>query len=513
MRQAVFVATLTGPLPHGHALAAIKRAGVETFAHPGQILKDHGVCYPPLQGADAVASELHPLYPDRLGEDFLALTLPGHRQSGYFADPWAETAVAQLLAAADGPQAPENGPLPWIRGAMSVLTETARRWPHVAELHLGPLLDARPGLALEGGGTVLTTIAGIPNIDVGILEAVEAILPANPHSDLDAGIAVLVRKLTGHRLATTSDPVSRAGIYQYLGDRLRAAGLYDESRAAIEDALSLYLKLANSNPSAYEPQLAYTLTRFASIVTSSRPGEDVLGAIEYAVLVYENLVARDPSYEPDLGYSLLVLGVVLLNLRPLFRQQGILFPGVQDRSTEVLEKATGIFERLSATDPESFEPQLADSLRLLAYAVGTHPWRRYQEETERPFSLAERALHISERLSTANPSAYEPLLVHSLIFFSTEASAKGQSDKALAAAIKAVEISRRLARKNASAFDDLYANSLITLISLQRYTNQPIDMYATMQEADQLLTRLEGTSPAMYQELEAEVRQWKSQAG
>ena len=64
----VYTATLTGPLSHQDGLAVLQHAQVESSEHPGQLIRDHALCYPP-QEADIV---LEPLYPDRLGEDFLA---------------------------------------------------------------------------------------------------------------------------------------------------------------------------------------------------------------------------------------------------------------------------------------------------------------------------------------------------------------------------------------------------------------------------------------------------------
>lgn len=75
MARAVFTATLTRPLPYLVGVAALARVGIPAAE---QVLDDHRCCYPP--GDPARVCE--PLYPDRLGEDVVALCIPGHSVSG-----------------------------------------------------------------------------------------------------------------------------------------------------------------------------------------------------------------------------------------------------------------------------------------------------------------------------------------------------------------------------------------------------------------------------------------------
>jgi hypothetical protein len=105
MGHAVYAATLTGPLSHAEGVEVLARAKVASVAEKAsQVLTDHCKCYPP----ENPATVLEPLYPDRLGEDFIALTTPRHEPgtaptaagSGDLAalvDSWADTAVGGLL--------------------------------------------------------------------------------------------------------------------------------------------------------------------------------------------------------------------------------------------------------------------------------------------------------------------------------------------------------------------------------------------------------------------------------
>jgi hypothetical protein len=126
MAQTVYTATLAGPLRHADGLAALRCARVEHAGEPGQVMRDHARCYPPRK----VNTVLEPLYPDRLGEDFIALTIPGHADPTYPGDPWAPDALARILNGGSR----KAKKTPWLEPAKTVITEAAARWPHVAAL-------------------------------------------------------------------------------------------------------------------------------------------------------------------------------------------------------------------------------------------------------------------------------------------------------------------------------------------------------------------------------------------
>jgi hypothetical protein len=132
MRQAVYTATLTGPLSYRDALSVFKYVQIESPEQPGQLIRDHARCYPSLED-DSV---LEPLYPDRLGEDFVALTTPGHNNSIYPPDPWADGALARLLSLSDNKNGLPGSP-PWALSVKTLIDEIGSRWPHIASLTWG----------------------------------------------------------------------------------------------------------------------------------------------------------------------------------------------------------------------------------------------------------------------------------------------------------------------------------------------------------------------------------------
>ena len=131
MNQVVFTAVFTGSLARPAGTAVLAELQMEPG--PDQVLTDHATCYP----ATAPATVLEPLYPDRLAEDFLALTLPGH-PAEYPAQAWAPATASDLAGrAADGT------PPSYITRTLVFLAAAAfpGRWPHVPT-HVNNILTA-----------------------------------------------------------------------------------------------------------------------------------------------------------------------------------------------------------------------------------------------------------------------------------------------------------------------------------------------------------------------------------
>ncbi|THA47829.1 AAA family ATPase [Streptomyces sp. A1136] len=284
MGRTVLTATLTGPLardPHGWD--ALHRAGLaDTDAAANTLLDDHQYCYPPAHSHTV----LEPLYPDRLGEDFIGLTTPpspddpGAPQpvSGAVTDDWAHQVAQRLVLRRAG----TDTPAPWTRGTLTVLIETARRWPHIATGQLYPLLTNYPELALHAGGAALAALAGLDHIDITVLEAIEPHLPTGRHTDLDVGVAAITSRLARHRLDTTQDPLTHARTNEALAVRLSYAGLRDNALTAAQDARGAWQRLTRTTP-AYEPDLARSLSNLGSFLSAVGRRAEALTAEQQAV--------------------------------------------------------------------------------------------------------------------------------------------------------------------------------------------------------------------------------------
>lgn len=196
MAQTAYTATLTRPRRLPAALAALRDAVVGDPASRLQVLEEHAACYP----AADVQTYLEPLYPDRLGEDFVGLSTPGAPAGRRLQMVWAGRAAARLLGVdADVPADAEadphaharpdvpadtpadvrtDAPAPeWCRDVLTNLINAAARWPHLAAGELAPLALEHPGLMLHAGNAALATLARIEEIPLEVLEAIEAVAP------------------------------------------------------------------------------------------------------------------------------------------------------------------------------------------------------------------------------------------------------------------------------------------------------------------------------------------------
>jgi hypothetical protein len=496
MAQLVYTATLTGPLSHRDGTAAVRRAEVESPQAPGQMVKDHARCYPPPAPGDgepgavrpmgaAVATVLEPLYPDRLGEDYLALLTPGHPHE-HPADPWTEQAPARLLAPPPGADA-EAAPV-WSRHALTTLVEASARWDHLAHGQLYPLLRAHPHLALRAGGAALATLAAHPHIDVDLLEAIDALLPGR-HIDLDTAAAALAARLAGPRLAATGDPARHAGIHEKTAHRLGNAGQDDRALAHSTEALALRRALAHADPGTHSPDLAAALDDHAiRLSNAGRPRQALTHSTE-ALALRRALVRDDPgAYLPDLARSLnnhaLRLSETgqhdqalthsteaLLTYRELVRAApdphlpylaGALDnhalhlsrTGQHDQALTHSSEALALRRELVRADRAAHLPSLARSLHnhALRLANAGRPDEALTHSTE--------ALLTYRELVRAAPDAHLPGLARSLGNHALRLAGTGQHDQALTHSTEALQTYRRLVRVNRDAHLPGLARSL-----------------------------------------------------
>ncbi|WFE20287.1 tetratricopeptide repeat-containing protein [Solwaraspora sp. WMMD937] len=474
LSRTVCTATMTRPLDYGDGLAALTVAGVCAPDAADQVLTDHAVCYPPAK-PDKV---LEPLYPDRLGEDLIALRLPGHKVAGSPTDPWSSGAITRLITGTDPDGA---GQPPWSAAALTMLVEATIRWPHLASRLLSPLLRDRPELAVAAGGTVLTRIADVDALDTAALEAIEPHLPQGLHVGLAIAKAAITKRLTIHRLTTADEP-TRAWLLATLGYQLSEAGRRDEALTATTEAADIYRRLATVNPAAYEPNLAMSLNNLSLNLSDLGRRDEALDATDEAVTIRRRLATVNPAaYEPDLATSLNNLSVMLSNL------------GRRDEALDATDEAVTIRRRLATVNPAAYEPDLATSLNNLSVMLSNLGWR------EEALTATTEAVGIYRRLAQTNAAAYEPDLATSLNNLGIRLSNLGRRDEALDATDEAVTIRRRLATVNPAAYEPDLAMSLNNLgIWLSDLGRRDEAVDAT-DEAVTIRRRLATVNPAAYE--------------
>ena len=485
MGRTVYTATLTHSLRRGHAAAVLERAGIAKAASAPGVLNDHARCYPlVVPNAD---NALEALYPDRLGEDFLALTTPGHTHADYIADPWAQHATTQLLT--PGSDAPDAAPV-YVRSALTVLIETARRWPHIAHQQLYPLLQAHPQLALSAGGTALAALVERPDISLGLLEAIESRLPRHRQADLDIGIAALVQRLTDHRLSITPDPAARARLYIVLGWRLANAGQIRQAQRTFEDAIQLYRPLAAANLAEFGPDLALALNSLGSQLAGLGHREEALNAAEESLRIRRRL-ADPAAFEHQFPESVYVQHRLAESLTSVGNRLSAM--GRHEQAVLAAAEGVQIRRRLAAAEPAAFEPNLA--IELSNFGNQLAGLGRRQEA----LSAAEEAVQIRRRLAAANPAAFEDGLAGELNNLGLRLSDMGRRQEALSVAQEAVQVFRRLVDANTASFEPGLARSVDNLGQRFSDVGRREEALAAAEEAIQIRQRLAAANPASFE--------------
>ncbi|WP_431047107.1 hypothetical protein ACQUSR_33435 [Streptomyces sp. P1-3] len=472
MNRAVFTAALTGPVTPEEGRVAVSDLASRLPAE--RILADHAVCYP---SADPDRSTvLEPLFPDRLAEDFLALTLPGHR-ADYPAQEWAGLTVSAMLSGTDVVSDAVAGS--WMPRAVVFLAAAAQRWPHVGPLHLFPLLSTAPQLAVIGGSAALATLAALDDVSPELLESVAMFFPPfNRRSpDLDPGIAAVSARLLPHRLARARNPNDRAAERHEHGVRLHHAGRLEEALAESEAVLAQFRAIALEdvpNPALVpmvEGNLAFALKAYADRLGEVGRREEALAATEEAVAVQRRLAAYDEQYRPDLASGLLGLG------------RDLSYAQRWDDATAVMEESVTLYRRLAASEPGKHESNLSAALAALGVC---------HLRTDRPeaaVSLGRESVDLRRRLHARDPSAHAMSLANALYHLAAALERVGNSDS-VPLAYEAVELYRELARVNPSAYDRELADGLNGLAVRLLVAQRPEESLTAAYESVAILRRV-----------------------
>ena len=455
MARAVFTATLTGPMTYGRGVSLLEGLRLEVPAD--RVVTDHAACYPPA----APATVAEPLLPDRLAEDFIALSLPGHGRSAHRPALWALDTVKYLAAHAAEGAAPEIA-----RRMITVLAAAAApdRWPHVAG-HLEAIVRADPALAVAAGSAGLAALAAL-DLDPEVLEAVAACLPDHARADLDVGAALLVERLAGRRLARVRDPGRRAGLYQDYAARLRNAGRFAEASSAGWRAVGLYV-LATDSTGSVPRQFGSVLSSLGGALFALGHEQAGIAASRYAVA---QCLAAARSRPGDATAYPLSTALHLLAAQ-------LAESGESEEATVLGGQAVTIRRELAAEDPRTFEPELAESLSSLSSQLGR------LDRWAQAYPASEEAVAILRGLSVAEPPRYAPRLAAALHHSGLAALRLGRTDQALEATGHAVEIRRGLAEANPAVYRRALAGSLTNLGACRAVLGRGAEALAAAEES------------------------------
>ncbi|MGW1713093.1 tetratricopeptide repeat protein [Streptomyces sp. NPDC002156] len=479
MGRLVLTATLTRPLTRLQGQTALARIGIaDSVTAANRFLDDHRHPYPP-PPADPTrdVTVLEPLYPDRLGEDFIGLITPAtdtlHPVPEAVVDDWAHQAAERLLTIVDAESA-----APWTREALTVLIETASRWPHIATGQLFPLLKKHPELAVHAGSNALAALAGLDSLDITVLEAIEPHLPSNRQADLDVGIAAFMSRLAEYRLATTHDPGTRAFTLEILALRQSWAGLHHEAVTASSEALGIWREITRTDAS-HRSDLARALCDHGTYLSGTGQWQEAL-ATAHEGLAIEGELSADSATAFDAKAFVMAVSNYSLYLSKT---------GHPEQALSAVQDAVNLYRRLQLGDSAAYATLLANL--GIRFAEAGNP--------EAGLPPLEQAVEIRRRLAAAHPAAYKPRLADALIAFGGCQSLAGEHDKAAIAAREAVDLYREYVRHNPASHESNFSGALSNLALALREVERWQEALSAAEEAVEIRRRLAAANPTAHQ--------------
>lgn len=499
MGRTVYVATLTGAQVPADAAKVLVRAEVASDTALGtQVSEDHARCYPP---ADP-ALVLDPLSPDRLGEDYLALTVPGHEEEfGYYAtDAWTNSAPLLLLASE--PADPTTAePRIHARPALTVLVEAAHRWPHLVASHLNPVLLRAPDLALAAGGATLSRLSALADLDPDVVEAIASRLPDRRHVDLDPGIAAVTARLTEYRAGRTTDALELADLYITLGVRYQNAGLLRQAADASRRAVDIIRPLMGIRglrrrrhpvrhgrtvrlrgmPRAALPLLALATTNLGGQLSELRMWPQALAWTEQAVTLWNKVADRDPEiHSRHVALALHNLGDQLSHF------------GREQEALETTMRAVVVYRRLVEENPGEFLEEYASALNNLGIR------HKRTGAAREALEVTEQSAELFRTLADRDPDAYRPRFAMALNNLGNKLSEFGRNQEAVTPAEGAARIYGELAERNPAAFLADHAMALANLGVQYARVGAVRDALRPTRRAVELYRQLAEQNPTAY---------------
>ncbi|MEV5357013.1 tetratricopeptide repeat protein [Streptomyces sp. NPDC052693] len=501
LHRAVFTATLAGAMPRPDATRLLEH--VLPGRPAARVLADHMVCYPPsrpLTGGQA----LEPLKPDRLAEDFIALTLPDTTADNP-AHPWAGE-VLDVLCTADGPWAPYSA------HAVTVLVAAAQRWPHVGRDHLRRVLLRRPELAVRAGSAALAALTDLPGIDSAVLDAVERAFPTGGDTAIASGMAAVTQRVIRERLARTRDPASRAALLLLSARRQVVAGRYDE---AIRDA-QRGLEAAHAAGWSALPLAGEALDDLAlSLAIGAGRRQEALRCAETATDLYRCLAQLEPAHRVEYARALVSLAVhrdlgagrtedaltaaseavrILRSCGPshqaqlafALRVQGrLLGPcGRPEEGLAAVESATSLLRERVVSQPASVLPALAECLYERAALLGA--LKRAREAVE----VGEECVSLFRDLARQNPKTFTGSLAKALSDLGYHLALAGRAEDGLRSSSEAVTVARQAHALLGAAGEPYLASALSNLASRLSMAMRHAEALSAAGEATAMCRRL-----------------------
>jgi tetratricopeptide (TPR) repeat protein len=490
-------------------------------------LADHVRCYPPA----TVDSQqvLEPMYPDRLAEDFLALTLPGHL-ADYPQRPWAATTLATLLDRGR----PDDPAPPWTARALTFLLAAAERWDHLGPGYVYPLLLGDPRLAIDGGNPVLAGLTRLPDVTPGVLNSVHRRLPRGRNHNLDMGAAAVTQRWAEQRLARARRPATRAAVLADLGRRLARAGLHDDALPAQRKVVEIWRAQRTLNlparamwrflqvdPAGINDRLTRSLIDLTHTLIQAGEARQAVVTAQEADAVYDRLgeslvwlvTTRSPvppRKEAARGEIRAVRaaaywaagrrGMAKIDaqsaLMSRWRFKDLYLKRVDPRLAGLFTDHVPALEQavaMAVIDPATGDTDMAlssVSLRTRLDAAADVA-ALHDPDGARPhrLSLAYAAYRVCERLAEIDPDRYLPDFAVAVDHLGELLSVLNHAALGEVFAARAVGMFRKATRASPSAYEPHLATALVNLSQSLRDSGRPHDARAAAEEAAEIRQR------------------------
>ena len=257
---------------------------------------------------------------------------------------------------------------------------------------------------------------------------------------------------------------------------------FTEGEAMFKEALEIIRRFVQSNPQAYEPYMALMLNNLAGLYSDTHRFTEAEAMYKEALEIRRRLAQSNPqTYEPDVAATLNNLAILYQNTQ---------------RFTEgetMYKKALEIFRRFVQSNPQTYEPYVATTLNRLASL-----YQNTQRFTEGE-AMYKEALKIHRRIAKSNPQAYEPDLAMTLTSLASLYSYTHRFTESEKMCKEALEAFRRLAQFNSEAYEPYVAATLNTLADLYSDIQSFTEGEKMYKEALEIRRRLAKSNPQAYE--------------
>jgi tetratricopeptide (TPR) repeat protein len=251
----------------------------------------------------------------------------------------------------------------------------------------------------------------------------------------------------------------------------------DNAEELYTAALEIFTQLATKNPSLYLPDKAQVLNNLGSLYENNPQWRKYsaverwsksLDSLKQALEIRTKLAESNPeAYKPGVAQT-------LSSRAGLYRQQRN-WPLAEQGYKDAIQ----IRRELAKTNPDEVNPLLAGSLEGLASV-----YRSTNHHKESADSL-EEASGIYRKLAATNPGEYQLSYAGTLNNLAIEHSAINDNAKAVTEIEDAVNIFRQLAKSNPTAYGDRLARSLMVDANIQRGAGKdPTTVCSIFKEAE-----------------------------